>query len=202
LIYVNRFDIATLNARLLPPDSAWEADKERLPVAAVAIIIDPRRDGGSVLFIERTRREGDPWSGQVAFPGGRRTATDTTYLETAVREAREEVGVDLSNHELLGMLPHVTTISRRVTVAPFVFQLIRPVKVKLNAEVAEAFWISMNELQAVKPVERTVKMNDEKLRVRCFVLRGKIIWGLTYRIMQHLLNGSEPKASGLVETDP
>ena len=63
--------------------------------AAVAVVLRPGTDSPEVLLIERTRVEGDPWSGQMALPGGRRDAADRSLLETAVRETREETGVAL-----------------------------------------------------------------------------------------------------------
>ena len=76
--------------------------------AAVAIVIRPAATGSQVLYMLRTPRESDPWSGQVAFPGGRRDPEDASDYECAVREAREEVGLrldDAQHFELLGQLP-------------------------------------------------------------------------------------------------
>lgn len=99
--------------------------------SAVAIILrsvagDHRH--AQLLFLRRTTRAGDPWSGQVAFPGGRRDASDIDDLSTAVRETQEELGLHLSgpDFELLGQLPErpVTAfgeVIRDMTLCPFVF---------------------------------------------------------------------------------
>jgi len=65
--------------------------------ASVAMIVcDGEGYGGlQVVVIERARRDGDPWSGQLAFPGGRREAGDRDARHTAERETREELAGDL-----------------------------------------------------------------------------------------------------------
>ncbi|HEV8382740.1 MAG TPA: CoA pyrophosphatase, partial [Gemmatimonadales bacterium] len=72
--------------------------------AAVAVILHESDDGLEALFIHRAVRVGDTWSGQIAFPGGRREPSDHDLLATAIRETLEEVGVDLSRAERLGVL--------------------------------------------------------------------------------------------------
>lgn len=76
--------------------------------ASVAMILcdgEGEGDGGlQVVVIERARRAGDPWSGQLAFPGGRREAGDRDARHTAERETREEIAVDLGAAERLGRL--------------------------------------------------------------------------------------------------
>ena len=71
--------------------------------AAVAIALRDGDDGLEALFIHRAVRVGDTWSGQIAFPGGRREPGDADLLATAIRETLEEIGVDLSGAERLGI---------------------------------------------------------------------------------------------------
>lgn len=97
--------------------------------AAVAVVLRPLPDSTTaVLYILRRASERDPWSGQVGFPGGRRQARDSDDLETAVRECREEVGLQLDTepYELLGQLPdrHITARGGQIpdsALAAFVF---------------------------------------------------------------------------------
>ena len=65
--------------------------------AAVAAILRPG-DHTEALFILRASREGDPWSGQMAFPGGHKDPEDISIRHTAERETWEEIGLDLSRH--------------------------------------------------------------------------------------------------------
>ena len=76
--------------------------------AAVAAIFTPQLD---LLFMERAKVEGDPWSGHIAFPGGHEEDQDDSSLHTAMRETHEELGLDLSGAEVLGSLDEVTTVS-------------------------------------------------------------------------------------------
>jgi len=182
-----RFDLTSLRGRLLaqPPLQSLEKD---LAVASVAIVINPEYRGGSVLLIRRTERSGDPWSGQISFPGGHKSPADQGLLQTAIREAEEEVGVELVQHELLGALPIVLTRSRRVQVAPFVFALEFMVTVRVNREVAESFWVPLVELAELEPVRRTVHVEEGNLEVSSYDFHGRIIWGLTFRIINLLLD--------------
>ena len=79
--------------------------------AAVVIVLHDGDEGAEFVVIHRAHRRGDPWSGHMALPGGRQDAADRDLLATAVREAREEVGVDLAHHgDLLGALDDLQAI--------------------------------------------------------------------------------------------
>src|SRR5437870_1501228 len=71
--------------------------------AAVAIVLRDGASGIEVLFIHRAEHPDDPWSGHMAFPGGRAEDGEPPVL-TAMRESAEEVGLDLGEAELLGGL--------------------------------------------------------------------------------------------------
>lgn len=182
------FDLESLRRRFLK-GSRPELNDAR-PVASVAIIINPKDRGGSILLIRRTERQGDPWSGQMAFPGGHKASDDQDFLATAVREAREEVGIELQEHELLGLLPLVYTRSRQVQVAPYVFQLKADVIVRSNEEVGESFWIPLNVLEKIEASKTEVRVEEGKLNVDAYIYRGHAIWGLTFRIINTLLDRS------------
>lgn len=186
------FDIEAMKHRLKSESSMRETLQERQPEAAVAIIIDSNRDGGSLLLIKRTEREGDPWSGQIAFPGGHKSALDRTFVETAIREASEEVGIQLTDHDLLGVLPLVHSRARRVLVVPFVFLLRSDVVIHMNDEVAESFWVPLSDLSKIKVTKSKVKVEDGKLTVDSYIYGDLVIWGLTFRILNILLNKGEP----------
>ncbi len=162
--------------------------KEDRPVAAVAVIVNPHDLGGSVLLIKRVERLGDPWSGQIAFPGGHKAPGDRDYLETAIREAGEEVGINLREHLLLGHLPLVRAHTRRIQVVPYVFELKTSVMVRLNEEVYESFWAPLDSLEKINATHTEVEIEGGKLRVDAYPYDGYVIWGLTFRIINTLLD--------------
>jgi len=178
-------DLDSLKKRLRREPSASESDQGE-PVAAVAIIINPNDRGGSILLIRRTERVGDPWSGQVAFPGGHKDHADRDLLATAIREAQEEVGIDLQEHELLGQLPVMLSRTRRV--ASYVFQLKADVVVQSNDEVAESFWVPLSTLNGIIVSRSEVRVEEGRLDVEAYVCDGNVIWGLTFRIINMLLD--------------
>src|SRR5262245_5273324 len=116
------------------------------PQAAVAVVLLARDADIDVLLIRRADRPGDHWSGHMAFPGGRRSSDDADLLATAIRETREEVGLDLARDgDVLGRLVDIAALNRlgRATgmvVRPFVFSIAREPTLVVNHEVVEALW--------------------------------------------------------------
>lgn len=160
------------------PDTSATARARR--AAAVAVVLHR----GEVLFIRRAERRGDPWSGQVAFPGGVRTADDPDLAATARREAAEEVGILLPAP--VGRLDDVRGRIGGVAVAPFVFTVPDRPPLRLAArEVAAATWIPLEVL--ADPASAT-RYHHRGLgpfpALRC---GDFTIWGLTYRIVIRLL---------------
>jgi len=114
--------------------------------AAVALILLEGPRGLETLLIRRAERADDPWSGQVALPGGRYDPADADLLVTAIRETREETGVDLSAAERLGVLddlyPRTPTLPA-VVVRPFVFALASRPTLVPGVEAARVFWLPL-----------------------------------------------------------
>ncbi len=123
----------------------------RVVEAAVALILLPTSDGDlEALFIKRAEVEGDPWSGQMALPGGRRDPVDDDLLATAARETLEETGIDLAPPDLLGELDELapnTPVLPPVVIRPYVFGLRDRPEVSPSAEVALHVWVPLSELQ-------------------------------------------------------
>jgi 8-oxo-dGTP pyrophosphatase MutT (NUDIX family) len=164
------------------------------PAAAVAAIFRDLGDGAELFFIRRAEHPKDPWSGHIAFPGGRRDPGDETLLATAVRETREEVGIDLTNEQLVGRLPDVPAFTRTkratLVVAPFVFAVRRPVNVAPNYEVAETLWIPFRKLAAGEG-KGTFEWTWEgkTLELPCIRIGPEkhVLWGMTYRMLETML---------------
>ncbi|MDY6865753.1 MAG: NUDIX domain-containing protein, partial [Halobacteriota archaeon] len=71
-----------------------DQDKDRKE-AAVALILKECEEDISIIFIKRSEDERDPWSGHMAFPGGRKDEEDESIIDTVMRETFEETGIDL-----------------------------------------------------------------------------------------------------------
>ena len=157
--------------------------------AAVAIILTPQPD--SILLIRRADRSGDPWSGHMALPGGRREAGDFDLAATAIRETSEEVGIRLRPEDLLGSLPDViprTPVLPPIAVRPFVFLLPGRPAMRLNAEVAQASWVQVDYL--LRPDTRhpvQLEVAGKSRQVQAYQLENAIIWGMTERILTNFL---------------
>jgi len=160
--------------------------------AAVAIVL--RRTADDVvelLLIKRSEREDDPWSGHVALPGGRRDPSDVTLQDTAIRETREETGIDVTRDGIvLGMLdelrPRTPTLPP-IIVTPFVAIVRHDVTIETSDEVAVAFWVALASLEDPSlTVESEVSARGSTWRVPSYLLGGHIVWGMTERILRNL----------------
>jgi 8-oxo-dGTP pyrophosphatase MutT (NUDIX family) len=158
--------------------------------AAVAVIL--RGDPPELLLIERAHRPGDPWSGHVALPGGRKDAGDASSAETAVRETREELGLDLRAARRIGALSPIlaTTHSRRrpMAIDPWLFEIEGAPPMHPGPEVARSFWAP---LCALADPERRVRIRRPFLGRRwsfgAIRFEEQVIWGLTLRMLEELL---------------
>lgn len=159
--------------------------------AAVAIVLIEGPGGLETLFIERAERESDPWSRQIAFPGGRRDPEDADLLATAIRETREETGVELEHAERLGALNDMyprTPVLPPVVVRPFVFALPERPAIHISDEVHAAFWVPLATLKT-PGVHQTVTVTPRgmTLSVPAYIVGPHVIWGMTERILTPLL---------------
>lgn len=162
--------------------------------AAVAMVLRPgaaRR--AEVLLIERARKEGDPWSGHMAFPGGRQDPEDPDPRTTAERETLEEVGMDLSGAELLGRLDDLGGRhgghSGGLVISAFVYHVPDPPRLVPNEEVESAFWFPLGQLLArERHVDYPFRSEIGALSmpgVRVGPAEPHVVWGLTYRFLEH-----------------
>lgn len=183
--------IDLLTRRLSPIEKLSSHDSS----AAVMLILFPRNNDVEVLFVKRRDDPNDPWSGQVALPGGRRKPSDSSILETAIRETFEEVGILLdAKRTVLGALPDVrSSKDPSLLITPFVAVLEERRPVKLSEEISSYFWAPIKDL---KEVEVKVNLrNGEAETVRAYVHGEHIIWGLTARIIKSFLNILEDPCS-------
>ena len=164
------------------------------PAAVALVLLDgppappaPPATGLEILLIRRAERPGDPWSGQIAFPGGRYEPDDPDLLATAIRETREETGVDLTSAERLGPLddlhPRTPTLPP-VVVRPFVFALGRRPALVPSDEVQRAFWLPLSRLgEAGVRRDITLTLRGAERTFPAYLVDDELIWGMTERIL-------------------
>jgi 8-oxo-dGTP pyrophosphatase MutT (NUDIX family) len=169
--------------------NANEPSAGQLRRASVAVTLnDP--ESPNVLLIKRADRVDDPWSGQVAFPGGKVQEGDRTLKETAIRETREEVGIDLGQDaDFLGYLTPFRTHTGTLDVFPAVFLLRKKVEVRPNEEVSSYQWVKLERLTAeqVRSSYR-VDAGGQTRELPALLVDGYVVWGLTHRIISSLLS--------------
>ncbi len=180
-------DFSTLRAGLRSLRD--RAPTEEPARAAVATILRRGRESPEVLLIERAKREGDPWSGHIAFPGGRRSPEDPALLNTAVRETREEVGLALPPASFLTRLEDVAARSNGYRVAQFVFALDDDGgALTASDEVARVLWTPMSVLVAPENAATYhFEREGQTFELPSVRLGSHVLWGMTYRMVQTLL---------------
>jgi 8-oxo-dGTP pyrophosphatase MutT (NUDIX family) len=193
---VDSYRLAALKEHLRRVKPSGDDDGEP-PRAAVAIVLREPSEGdeAEVLFIRRSERADDPWSGHIAFPGGRRHDEDADLLATALRETREEIGLDLATTaDLLVALAPMAARARgkklTFSIAPFVFALrTRDVALTLDPrEVAEVIWKPLGALaRGEGRSTHTIDVGTERYELPAFLLGSHVLWGLTFGMLESLL---------------
>jgi len=159
--------------------------------AAVAMLLREQAGETEVLFIRRAEHEQDPWSGDLAFPGGRVDQIDVDPQAAAERETLEEIGLELSPQQYLGRSDDLAGAYLSIHIACFVYQLEKEVDFRLNGEVVDFFWVPFRTL-----------LDPARNRLQEFHYRGagrrhpvidlsewsnRPLWGITYRLLQNFL---------------
>jgi 8-oxo-dGTP pyrophosphatase MutT (NUDIX family) len=163
-----------------------------VPRAAVAAIFAPGGRDTELLFIQRAIRAGDPWSGHMAFPGGRAEPGDVDTLHTAERETQEEIGLDLSpTAQRLGSLADIdggTASNRPIVVSGHCYWLggERPALTP-NHEVNDVVWIALADLlDQNRYIEYRYRSSGLSFPGIQLDRADQVIWGLTLRMLGDL----------------
>ena len=179
--------------------SKEEADFEpRSGRAAVAMMVREGPDATEMLMIRRATREGDPWSGHMAFPGGRRDPQDLSNFSCALRETEEEIGVDLGRRgTALGELSDVNTGWRKdrpeMLVTPFIFQVTELPELTPNHEVDDVVWVPLHFLLDEanrEPLEWEWK--GQKMATDSYLYDTYRIWGLSLMMIDEMISILDP----------
>lgn len=158
--------------------------------AAVAVILRHHESRLQILFIQRAKQEGDPWSGHMAFPGGHRDPVDADLQAAAVRETDEEIGLDLGPAEYFGALDQQRAMPRgrplNMLIAPHVFALDGDPAFTINHEVSEVVWADLRPLiEGTCHDTETMPLQGKPTIFNGYRLAGgHFVWGLTYRMLK------------------
>ena len=184
--------IEQIRSRLSDPEPAPSAPSARR--ASVAIVLAGDSEARSVCFVERASRPGDPWSGDVAFPGGWAKHEDESLRAAAMRETHEEIGLALADTHHVGdiapmRIPRVRSGLGLLGTSVFYVGESRPGLRLEQREIADAFWVPIAHLH--HPDNRTVVHWSRSGPPRprpAIMFDGRVIWGLTYRVLVRFSN--------------
>ncbi len=160
--------------------------------ASVALIVREREGGGTeTLFIKRSERDDDPWSGHMAFPGGRRDPEDESLEATARRETLEEVGLELAPSQCFGRLHDIyggRLKTFKMSVSAFLFHTTDGNELTYSDEVADSIWVPLSVLSDPAEIREYIFHLDPHGRpFPSFHYNDYVIWGLTFRIIANFL---------------
>jgi 8-oxo-dGTP pyrophosphatase MutT (NUDIX family) len=171
----------------VPNTTEFAADRDH---AAVALALSGEGGDLQLCFIRRVEKQDDPWSGHMAFPGGRASPGDTTARAVAEREAQEEVGLELRDSHLIGALSDLPVrlggVDTSMVLSSFVYYLgVAPAALIPNQEVAASYWVSLAHLWDQRNATHlsVFRNNDVSVMFPAIRFQQYLIWGLTLRVL-------------------
>ena len=151
--------------------------------AAVAILVKPKQNDLEFFLVKRAEVDDDPWSGDMAFPGGKKNQQDRDLVDTAVREVLEETNIDLNQLSAIGFMePIYSSVRKTLAVQPIVYKFDEYPEVTLNYELTKFIWAPLTEIKQGK-TQAVVKGWEGPV----FQVQGETVWGLTFRMLEKIL---------------
>lgn len=183
--------IAEVEARLAASAPWFDPNPARVE-AAVALVLRENEGDLEALFIRRAEHDDDPWSGDLAFPGGRIDPTDADGRAAAERETLEEVGLDLGTGRPIGRIGDVLGFAESIRVSAYVYAIEGDPPLTPNYEVREVFWSPLShsddperqEMRDFTYMEQTSSMPTIRLLEDP---RAPVLWGITYKFMDDFM---------------
>ena len=155
----------------------------------VLVLIYPKNNKIFTVFIKRQTYDG-VHSGQIAFPGGKYEKTDNTLVNTAIREANEEIGINPDDINIIGNLTELYIPPSNFNVLPILAYMDKPPVFNIDKnEVDSIIEISIDELVDEKIVSNKEVYTSEKtmINVPCYLYKRNIIWGATAMIISEFV---------------
>lgn len=180
-----------LSSVLLDPEEAELLEAHGRNEAAVLIPMHGWPDSPGLVFTER-RSDLKRHAGEISFPGGRRDEGEE-LIETALREAEEEIGLARGNVEIVGALPPIGTFVTNYKITPFVGLIAEGMRFEPNpAEVESVLVASLEDLAAAYEKRRLVR-RGVPIKTDTYLIADKLIWGATARILAELFHRLDPR---------
>jgi 8-oxo-dGTP pyrophosphatase MutT (NUDIX family) len=178
-----------LSELLLAPAEAEQLDAHGRTDAAVLVPMHGWPENPGLVFTER-KSDLKRHAGEISFPGGRRDVNEE-LLDTALREAEEEIGLARDNVEIVGALPPISTFVTNYKVHPFVGLIEEGMRFEPNpSEVESVLVASLDDLEAGYEKRRLVR-RGVPIKTDTFLISDKLIWGATARILGDLFRHLE-----------
>lgn len=160
-------------------------------IDAAVVIPVYRSQDGELHIVMILRNPGGAHGGQVGFPGGKYDAEDETMLDTALREVREELGVEVAKEDVLAELPMEQTRTTGYRVFPFVARIAVPREWQIaEREVAEIVDVKLSDLTRPGAHEKMIDRFPtwtKAQQVSFYQVGAHRLWGLSYRILQPVI---------------
>jgi len=177
--------------KMLPPGRRLKTFDHELSLvkpSSVLLLLFPE---GDQIYICLTKRPPTMTfhPGQISFPGGKVEKEDSSAEMTALREAREEVGIDTSSIEILGKLSDLYVEVSKFSIQPFLAWADKKPEFLVNAgEVEELILFPLSDFIANEIIsEIELDTVTGPLRIRYYPFNGEIIWGATAMILSELI---------------
>jgi 8-oxo-dGTP pyrophosphatase MutT (NUDIX family) len=156
--------------------------------AAVLVLIFPNKDNETNLLLTKRATYNGNHSAQISFPGGKVEENDTSIIDTALREANEEIGVDIENVKIIRKATENYIPPSNFLVTPVLGYVEKTPQFVTNYEVDEIISVSLNDLfnddkQVLKEMTTSYMKNIE---VPCYLFNNHIVWGATAMILSEI----------------
>jgi 8-oxo-dGTP pyrophosphatase MutT (NUDIX family) len=179
------------HVKMLPPgrELACPDEQDNYHDSAVLILLFPVQHQIQLCMIRRPSTMKNH-AGQIAFPGGKRESEDADLVQTALREAQEEIGIAREEVEILGQLSTVYVQISEFLITPVVGWLNKVPEIVIDSsEVDEVFFISLDDIaNQGNRCEREMDTRTGRINVPGYEINGFFIWGATAMILAELVD--------------
>jgi len=163
------------------PEPKYDGKTKLASVLVIIYGMEPK-----VLMIEKSKKL-NIHAGEIAFPGGKWSEDDSDLLDTALRETREEVGLNISRKNVIGQLDNVVTLNSGFTISSFLSILDNIQQLKINSEVKSV--LHMPLIPLLQTLDEDQDPNHKSIQeMYTFTYMDKLVWGASARILKNLRN--------------